>query len=207
MGSRPKGKIQDWIGAHLTLGQTGVDVGASDGTFCQYMSDAVGPTGKVIAIEPLLEHQRQIRARELPNLTLYCGAVRNAPGDLTLYECGQESSLYAEACNSPRGQSVVTTWRLDDLVDQADLVKLDTQGAEVAILDGAPRLLRTCPTWIVELWPKGLTAARATGQQLVERFWDAGFTVRWADDETMTQTNYDDWEGSGQVYVNILATR
>jgi FkbM family methyltransferase len=207
MGSRPKGRIQDWIGPHLKPGQTGVDVGASDGTFCEYMADAVGPTGKVIAIEPLLEHQRKIRERCLPQLTLYCGAVRNAPGDMTLYECGQESSLYEDAVNSPRGKSTVTTWRLDDLVDHAHLIKMDAQGGEVAILDGARRLVQTCPTWIVELWPRGLTAAKATGQQLVERFWDAGFTLRWADHELMTPANYDAWEGSGQVYVNILATK
>ena len=206
--ARPKGQIQDWLTtAYLTTGQTGVDVGASDGTFSRRMSEAVGPTGRVIAIEPLLAHQRKIRALALPNVVLYCGAVWSSSGDRVLHECGSESSLIADACNSPKGTSTVTTWRLDDLVDHADLVKIDAQGAEVAILDGAPRLLARCPTWIVELWPVGLAAAKSSGQALVSRFWDAGFTLWWADGEMMTQTTYDDFEGGGQVYVNILATR
>ena len=51
---------------HLAPGQTAVDVGAHKGAFTYWMDRLVGPTGHVLAFEPI------------PELAAYLGRVRHA---------------------------------------------------------------------------------------------------------------------------------
>lgn len=149
--SREKGSVHTMVRAVLTAGQTAVDVGAASGEICATMRACVGPEGKVIAFEP-----RQTDIPEVERHLCALGAARE-PRTLFLGDPPTLSSFYPAAI--PQGWAeklLVPVRRLDDLVVQADLVKIDVQGAEMDVLAGSPRLLSTCPAWIVEVWPHAL---------------------------------------------------
>lgn len=146
--SREKGSVHRMVRAVLTPGQLGVDVGAAIGEISAVMRECVGPTGRVIAIEP--------RATEIPDVDRHVCAVGRQREPRTLYLGAPQtlSSLFAGTI--PKGYVgtlKVPVRRLDDLVEHADLVKIDVQGSEMDVLYGAPRLLATCPAWILEVWP------------------------------------------------------
>jgi FkbM family methyltransferase len=158
--SRQKAAVHSMIRQHLTQGQTGVDVGAAVGELSATMRACVGRDGTVIAIEP--------RDTQIDDATVVhrvaCG--RHATSQ-ALYLADTGSSLHRHAAGPDVAHApLVAVRRLDDLVTQADLVKLDVQGAEVDVLLGAPALLAQCPVWVLEVWPFGLQCAGASLEQL-----------------------------------------
>lgn len=162
-----KGDVLAMVRQVLKEGQTAVDVGAAEGTVCEVMRECVGPTGTVIAIEPRATAigYGVIRHR------VACGAH---PGTKTLYvppDGGERAGFYKDAVFT-KGETQpleVPVVPLDALVDRADLVKIDVQGAELSVLDGAKRLLLTCPNWILEVWPHGLLCSGRSLQELWNR--------------------------------------
>jgi FkbM family methyltransferase len=148
LSSREKGSVPRMVQSVLRPGQIGVDVGAAKGEISAVMRDCVGPTGRVIAIEP--------RATEIPDVERHLCAIGRQREPRTLYLGKPQtlSSLFLGAMPTGHdGTLSVPVRRLDDLVAHADLVKVDVQGSEMDVLYGAPRLLRTCPAWILEVWP------------------------------------------------------
>ena len=73
--------------------------------------------------------------------------------------------------NSAREEIDVPIRRLDDVLGgrRPTVIKLDTQGSEVAILRGG-RDARLCPNVVIvlEFWPYGLERCGANAQQLLE---------------------------------------
>lgn len=149
VSSREKGSVHTMVRAVLQPGQIGVDVGAAVGEITTVMRACVGPTGTVIAIEP--------RPTAIPDADVrhVCAAGRQRePRTLHLGKPETLSSLFAAAVPTGVVDTIsVPVRRLDDLVERADLVKIDVQGSEMDVLYGAPRLLQTCPAWILEVWP------------------------------------------------------
>ena len=151
-------KNGDWS---IHPGEVAVDAGGCFGEFALYLSQCVGPAGRVLMLEPdeanLAVARRNVALNGSPaNLTIVPaglwherGTVRFATG-LT-----QESSMVgdaakaADAAGSPAvaGSSVVEvpTVALADLVsdhqlDRLDFVKMDIEGAELEALSAAKDL-------------------------------------------------------------------
>jgi len=164
-----KGDVLQMVRQVLQPGQIAVDVGAATGTVCEVMRACVGPTGTVIAIEPrdtqigygVIRHKVACAARSGLKM-LY---VPTGSGE------GERAGFFRDAVFTKNGVEPIEVplARLDDLVERADLVKIDVQGAELSVLDGAKRLLQTCPTWILEVWPHGLRTAGHSVQDLWNR--------------------------------------
>lgn len=162
---------------------TVVDVGACHGLYVKGLREAVGPTGTVIAIEP---------QRDLVSGLVAAGASRvitAAAGDQTIatriYRSAQyeHASLWLANVLESRGVAEdVPMVRLDDVIEQCDAIKIDAQGAEAAILHGAPRLLSVVrPIWYVEVWRVGLEQAGSSVADLCRRFREAGYVPDGAD--------------------------
>lgn len=206
-----KGSVHQMVRQVLKPGQTAVDVGAAVGEIVSTMRDCVGPTGRIVAIEPrdtVIEKADQI-------LRVACGPTGGThrlyravpptgasffPGCVALRPCDHADLAFDE----------VRMNRLDDLVDEADLIKLDVQGAEAAVFEGAPRLLKTCPAWILEVWPFGLMAANRSVAEIWTRLRDAGLTIYDADGEVVTLQRIGVWLIRMQkplTHANWLALR
>jgi FkbM family methyltransferase len=167
-----------------------VDVGASYGYTTCLFAHAVGPLGSVLAVEPAARSYMLLAANVhdngYVNVTPERVAVTCEPGTVRLHldrEYVGCHSLFADNLVVPGEQECVYGVTLDQLlayhdVERVDLLKIDVEGAEGLVLQGAAATLaRTESLWI-EYWPTGLRAAGTDPEQVLHRIVDAGFGLR-----------------------------
>jgi FkbM family methyltransferase len=174
------------LARHLPRGGTFVDVGAHIGYYTLKAARAVGPTGRVIAVEPNPETVRKLRANIAASgasvVRVEPVACSNAETTLQLYAAargntGESSLSAANASQAGTGTKAysVRARPLDALVREAavarvDAVKIDVEGAELLVLQGSRETLtRYRPVLILELI-EGQLAAMGTGSAEVRSF-------------------------------------
>jgi FkbM family methyltransferase len=173
-----------WIEEYLKPGDVLYDVGANVGAYTLVAALAV-PEARIVAFEPGPANFAALCA----NLELNAVSDRVTPIPLALGDQPRSASLDADASvagASPRvgtdaaGGARVLVDRLDDVTERFDLplpdhLKLDVDGAELAVLAGAERLLADADTrsLMVELDREREGAVverlRASGFELAER--------------------------------------
>jgi len=139
----------------LLPGMTVVDVGAHHGLYTLLAAKCVGRRGRVIAFEPSRRERRRllrhVRVNGCWNVTVEACALgdETREANLFLVEGAQDwcNSLRAPAVNAQTETSRVSVDRLDDAlwrlrVDAVEFVKLDVEGAELSVLQGAGEILR-----------------------------------------------------------------
>ncbi|MEA2677034.1 MAG: hypothetical protein QOJ81_1175 [Chloroflexota bacterium] len=141
------------------------DVGANVGLFAVDLSRAVGPTGRVFAIEPLSATADLLRSNleneGCRNVEVVVAAAGAVAGEVELL-LAQDSAQHSTATELPMGQISYASVKvpcvtLDDLWEGAgrptvSFVKIDVEGAEEAVLRGALVMIRACrPQMIVEV--------------------------------------------------------
>jgi FkbM family methyltransferase len=133
-----------------------VDVGANTGVFA-LAAKAVNPNARVIAIEPSQRVAARLRRNiELNgfNIEVIECAASDADGNATLYDHPGNHQYSASLEISMEGTVPVRvqTKRLDDVLDRADLVKIDVERHEPATLRGMKHLLEQWhPTILIEV--------------------------------------------------------
>jgi FkbM family methyltransferase len=171
------------------------DVGANTGQFVDELRTS-GYGGRIVSFEPLKSAHAVLRGRANED-SLWTIAERTAIGaetgqvEIHISRNGVSSSVLdmlpshseAEPQSSYTGTEIVPVRRLDDLCtigakDRA-MLKIDVQGYERQVLEGAPRVLGGCCAVIVEMSLVPLYE----GQVLAKELWDllagAGFEA-WA---------------------------
>jgi len=134
-------------------GEMALDVGANVGLTCSLAAAAVGPTGNVIAFEPHPEVYKELKSNadrwSLPNLRLENVALGAENGEAFLVEGPKfhqdpgTASICLHAKNPVR-RFKVRLCRLDDYIPEPTkigLCKIDVEGYELAVLQGARRAL------------------------------------------------------------------
>jgi len=176
-------------------GATVVDVGANVGYNTVYASRRVGAAGRVVAVEPAADNARMLRenvaANALDNVVVHAVAAGRSRGVRDLYLRGDVSavnSFFQESVYaSVTGVEKVTVVPLDDLVEGADLVKIDVEGAELDVLAGMPRLLRVPRLQLIVEWhPRLQEAAGYEADALPRFFLGRGFTLQAASHTRIT---------------------
>lgn len=148
-----------------------LDVGANIGYFTCLMGKLAGLSGKVFVIEPEPQNlallQKNIKLNGLANVTVYPCALGASEGTamLGLYKPanrGRHSILATQA----KTQIEVPVRTLDELVRNAgpnikswSLLKIDVEGYEGFVLDGAKETLSRVETLVMEYSPALLRAA------------------------------------------------
>ena len=128
----------------VRAGMVAVDVGANIGFHTLVLARAVGPTGRVHAIEPapanfrLLE--RAVREAGLAQVVLHRAVAADVAGERPLYLAADNRGDHRLVpADEPRAHVVVPSLVLDEVLadtPHVDFVKIDVQGAEVAVLRG-----------------------------------------------------------------------
>jgi FkbM family methyltransferase len=122
------------------------DVGANVGYYTLLGSVLAGPEGKVFAFEPLPRNvsivRRHVEINKLTNVTIFNGAVCDRDG-AAKFDAGAIPEM---AHLSDEGGIDVQTFKLDSLlaegrVSAPAVIKVDVEGAEVDVLNGARRLI------------------------------------------------------------------
>lgn len=165
-----------------------LDIGANDGAEAVVWAAAVGPTGRVWAVEPHPEAFLKTEAALKTAATLLRYAVTDmdtaitGDGLVTLYT-GPNSKHSSLLESNVIGDVVpvrVPAITLDTLVSWMprvpEWVKIDAQGAEAAILSAATETLDARrSSWVVEIWPNGLRAMGASLADVLEPFQSRGY--------------------------------
>jgi FkbM family methyltransferase len=177
-------------------GDTVIDVGANVGYNTVYAAGRVGRSGRVIAVEPAADNVRALRenidANGLDNVTVHPIAVGGAHEVRDLFVRGDTSAV-----NSLFPQSVYATVtsveqvaveRLDDLVTgDANVVKIDVEGAELEVLGGMQRILAGSGIQLIVEWHPLLQEAAGHKADALPKFLLAeGFTIRAASHARVT---------------------
>lgn len=142
-----------------------IDVGANIGYFSGLMSRLAGPTGKVLAIEPEPSNLRLLRenlaANRLTNVVIHPCALGSSEGFamLGLYKAanrGRHSIVDADA----KQKIKVPIRSLDSLVRASapdvrswSLAKIDVEGYEAFVIDGATETLPKVEVLVMEFSP------------------------------------------------------
>lgn len=136
------------ISAALRPGGTFIDVGANVGYYTMRALDLVGGSGQVHAFEidprPLRCLRRSVARYRLTNLNVHAIAVGAEPGSgrfIKEPDCG-----HSHLSSNGVGKSVPITsldaWRGEHAITDIQAVKIDVEGAEFEVLQGADKLLR-----------------------------------------------------------------
>lgn len=152
-----------WIESNLGEGGVFFDIGGNAGYFTLLGSKLVGDTGRVIVFEPVPLNidvlTRQISLNDRRNVTLEPLAIADRVGTLSFdVEWRNANSHMSDvtithAKSEPTDVLEVGCTTLDQWVADNDLrpdvLKIDVEGAEVHVLEGAKETLRTCKPRIV----------------------------------------------------------
>ena len=144
-----------FLAAHLRPGDTFWDLGANAGYHTLMGARAVGPTGRVISVEPdpgtcaILREQLDLNG--LTNCTIVQAAVSDRPGRTVLIRRASDprgnalQQIDNPAIDNKAGDAVevpcVTMDELSSMYPAPRLVKMDIEGAEVLALPGGRRFL------------------------------------------------------------------
>lgn len=159
-------ELGDELRSFLRPGMTAVDVGGNIGYVALLMAELVGPSGRVIAIEPDPRNAEVLRrnaanTRGAP-IEVIEAAAWSEPGTLELGLHATNTGDHRVGLDDGGRNTVsVPAVRLDHVLPpRVDLILMDTQASEHVALRGARRLIeRSRPALLVEFWPQGLREA------------------------------------------------
>lgn len=165
----------------LQPGDVFVDVGANLGYFTILAAARVGEHGRVFAFEPDPDNFALLQANCLANgfdqrVCAVRGALADYDGHGTLYlsedNLGDHQVFDASGTRRSHSISLLNGGDyLDSMATGVDLLKVDTQGSEYAVMTGLMPYLRKLeapPQIIVELTPLSLRQAGASGRELID---------------------------------------
>jgi len=142
-----------------------IDVGAHEGEFARKIRSEAGYRGRVISFEPHADSYEALSKR-MKSDSLWTGqqlALGDAPGTMRLltFEGSAMNSVFTPnafgmstfGSMRPTGSEEVPVQRLDSLVlrGEALLLKTDTQGYDLRVLEGATGILDRVVAIIIEL--------------------------------------------------------
>lgn len=176
-----------WLESNLASGSVFFDIGGNAGYFTLLGSKLVGPAGRVIAFEPIPLNidviGRQVAINECRNVAIEPLAISDRVGRVGFdIEWRNANSHLADiaithAASAPRTTLEVASTTLDAWTREQecvpDVVKIDVEGAEVKVLQGAQETLRSArPRIILSTHSAGLheecsSILRSANYQLV----------------------------------------
>jgi FkbM family methyltransferase len=172
---QPHTRIElEWLARHVAgRREKIVDAGAYHGLYTLVLAKAADPASEVVAVDPVPSNGALIEV----NLALNDLHAR-------IEECaiGAEDGEVRFASGScgrilPQGGTVRPARRLEAILPDATVVKLDIEGTEFALFPGQIDVLPAAHTWIVEIHPGKGRDPRI----ILDGFTARGFELWWVD--------------------------
>lgn len=183
--------------AYLDAGNVVLEVGANIGWHTLLMSRLVGSNGQVHAFEPsppiAKELTRNLRLNKISNCTIHNKALAAEKGVMNFKIFGPASEnagdghLLPNTAGALDGSSTNVPVETLDSFEYArcDLIKIDVEGFEPAVLYGGRETIRRCsPVIIFEYVQSHVERAGLLGLSLVEFFKDMEYSIYRFDDRT-----------------------
>jgi FkbM family methyltransferase len=153
-----------FVGSFLKEGMIILDIGAHNGFYTMLAAKKVSTAGSVIAFEPSPRERRRLllhrKVNGCDNVTVEALAISNHTGKATLFVVkGRHTgfnSLRPPAVSEPLQAIDVCTITLDTYlkdkgVRHVDFIKMDVEGGELGVLQGAERTLCDDPRPLIML--------------------------------------------------------
>jgi FkbM family methyltransferase len=170
----------------LVPGDCFVDVGASIGYFTVLASALVGGKGRVVAIEPGPQNQPllllNVASNQLANVQVFPVALSDRREILSYNRLSSNGAVTAANVDA---QALITgdlvpALTLDELlrgIERVDLMKIDVEGAEWRVLQGAKETIARCrPTLIFEFTPRALESLSGiSGLAMLTKIGELGY--------------------------------
>lgn len=144
---------------------TVIDIGANIGYFTLL---AATLTDDVVAIEPearnVAELEVNVKLNGCNNVSIIHAAASNKSGvaelNVSQTESGEHSLIKPPSRKYQQTQQVKLI-TIDELkLDNVGLIKVDTEGHEYEVLEGASETIKKCsPVLVIEIWTEGLNAS------------------------------------------------
>jgi FkbM family methyltransferase len=199
-------RVREKLRQHARVGATVLDIGANIGYYTLQAATLVGPRGRVLSFEPQPLMRRELTANltlnQLSNVTVLPYALSDRAGTVSFCvpTAGHESmgSLHFNARFEVDREIEVESRCLDDVLESldcphVDFVKLDAEGAELAIVKGASRLFSgpNKPCVVFEACEENCTSFGYRVFDLLKAFGDFGYRL--------TQVDHENWIAEGRI--------
>jgi FkbM family methyltransferase len=183
---------REFIRNTLQPGDIFFDIGANIGLFTLVAARRVGPGGRVFAFEPSQREtrylQRNIELNHLTNVTIVECAVAERQGTTQFAIAADGGTNSLKQNDHPQQQiqswSSVNVTTLDTFISaneiqRVPLVKIDVEGGEVNVLNGARGLLsgNYPPVIVCEFCDVTAAGFQSTGRQLYDTFTVMGYRL------------------------------
>jgi FkbM family methyltransferase len=164
-------------------GDVVIDVGANVGYYTVLLANKVENTGRVYAFEPDETNfailKKNIEADKLKNVVLIKAAVGSKNEEKILYKSKDNFGdhklvkIPLGSADSPfEEREKVKVIKLDDYFknEKIDLIKVDTQGWEPAVFEGAKKIIeKNKPTIFFEYSPASYKLAKLDSKKMMDR--------------------------------------
>lgn len=192
---------EDFVWAVLRPGDRYIDAGANVGQLVLAASKRVGPDGDVIAVEAHAEIygylQGNLRLNRASNVEAFNCALGATEGEVSMTSRRSDDQNYVSEAGALR----VPMHRLDDLIPARPtrLLKIDVEGSELPVLQGATAVLRETELVYCELSTGNCRRFGYEPQDVETLLLEAGFVFIRRDDEGRPQV-------SKRAYFSSLPT-
>jgi len=178
----------------LSRGMIFIDVGANDGSYSLFAARRVGPEGTALAWEPsqreFVRLQANLQLNRLTNVRPLQIALSNRSGHAILRVAGYEhegqntlGDFFVHNDIECSHTEQVILKRLDDLADeeglkQVDVIKIDVEGAELSVIEGAQRTLtKFHPLLLLELLDAALRYQGSSAEEVLALLKSLGYEI------------------------------
>lgn len=186
--------FDDAMFAEIGSGDVIWDVGANIGYYSKKFADASSPGGKVLAFEPFPETVVQLQSAvgDGGNITVVPKALGAKPDTVRMAQGGDELGATNKivSASTSEGLSEVEVLTGDALLETGNvpapnIIKIDTEGFELDVLEGMARLLRKPELRAIfievhfgNLAERGMSNAPAKIEKILSA---NGYRLRWLD--------------------------
>ena len=212
-------RLPDWDEMNFLLrflrhGDAFIDIGANVG-FYTVLASTVISEQPLIAIEANPRNvtilREQVALNKLSNVRVFETALGNTNGELIFEDISRETGSLAPRSDFSGPQIRVSCSLLDDVLASLNIAapvlvaKMDTEGCEGMILEGAEKTLRagTVGIWLFELADVSLRRHGSSAEELVSMFEKHGYSILYWDEEHRRLGRRGDEYDSGRA--NYLA--
>lgn len=156
-------RMSEWV----SPGDVVLDIGANLGIYTSELSRLVGPSGRVIAFEPVpvtfrfLVHNSRLFPH--PNISFFNLAISSSSQffsvDMPINASGLPALARASMKSGDGGGLQVMSMSLDQMKfpKRVSFVKIDVEGHEPSVLEGMTSILKNDrPTWVIEGMDAGI---------------------------------------------------
>ncbi len=221
-------RIARVLGAYTTPGAVIMDVGANHGRFAKHLAALHAGDCTLYAFEPLEYNRAVLRlaVKRARNVTIVPLALSNQAGQTELfipYKKASKRFTHGSAHLGDRDsgvafgtqtapdvcRAVIDTIRLDDWardndIQQLDLMKIDVEGAEPLVIEGALATLeRFRPVIYAELIPGMPERVGRRVEDVIEPLLGLGYEMHASDEHGAVSAKLDAWTPGVRDYLFI----